>query len=67
MTEGYDGDSEINTLFPVECPVCPDEEKTHIVEGPIRFIHGPTASLGPDRVLVGSDRGGASRADAVHR
>ncbi|HSU58020.1 MAG TPA: GTP cyclohydrolase I [Bryobacteraceae bacterium] len=37
MTEGYDGDSKLSTLFPVECPVCPDEEKTHIVEGPIRF------------------------------
>jgi len=37
MTEGYDGDSKISTLFPVECPVCPDEEKTHVVEGPIRF------------------------------
>jgi len=37
MTEGYDGDSKLSTLFPVECPVCPDEEKTHVVEGPIRF------------------------------
>ncbi len=37
MTEGYDGDTKINTLFPVECPFCPEEEKTHIVEGPIRF------------------------------
>jgi len=37
MTEGYDGDSKLSTLFPVECPVCPDEEKTHILEGPIRF------------------------------
>ena len=37
MTEGYDGDPKMSTLFPVECPVCPDEEKTHIVEGPIRF------------------------------
>lgn len=27
MTEGYDGDSKLSTLFPVECPVCPDEEK----------------------------------------
>ena len=37
MTEGYDGDSKISTLFPVECPTCPEEEKTHVVEGPIRF------------------------------
>ncbi len=37
MTEGYDGDPRLSTLFPVECPVCPDEEKTHVVEGPIRF------------------------------
>jgi len=37
MTEGYDGDSKLSTLFPVECPTCPDEEKTHVVEGPIRF------------------------------
>ena len=37
ITEGDDGDSKINTLFPVECPLCPDEEKTHIVEGPIRL------------------------------
>ena len=33
----YDGDAKLSTLFPVECPVCPDEEKTHVVEGPIRF------------------------------
>jgi len=37
MTEGYDGDSKLSTLFPVECPAGPDEEKTHVVEGPIRF------------------------------
>jgi GTP cyclohydrolase IA len=37
MTEGYDGDAKLSTLFPVECLVCPDEEKTHLVEGPIRF------------------------------
>lgn len=37
MTEGYDGDSKLSTLFPVECPTCPDVEKTHVVEGPIRF------------------------------
>ena len=37
MTEGYDGDSKLSTLFPVACPGCRDEEKTHIVEGPIRF------------------------------
>jgi len=37
MTEGYDGDPKLSTLFPVECPVCPEEEKTHVVEGPIRF------------------------------
>ncbi len=30
-------DLKINTLFPVEYPVCPDEEKTPVVEGPIRF------------------------------
>ncbi len=37
MTEGYDGDPKLSTLFPVECPICPDEEKTHVVEGPIQF------------------------------
>lgn len=37
MTEGYDGDPKLTTVFPVECPICPDEEKTHVVEGPIRF------------------------------
>jgi GTP cyclohydrolase I len=37
MTEGYDGDSKISTVFPVECSTCPEDEKTHIVEGPIRF------------------------------
>ncbi len=37
MTEGYDGDPKLSTVFPVECPVCPDEEKTHVVEGPISF------------------------------
>jgi len=37
MTEGYDGDSKLSTLFPVECPTCQEEEKTHVVEGPIRF------------------------------
>ncbi len=37
MTEGYDGDPKLSTLFPVECPTCPDAEKTHVVEGPIRF------------------------------
>lgn len=37
MTEGYDGDAKLSTLFPVECPVCPDEEKTHMVDGPTRF------------------------------
>ena len=37
MTEGYDGDAKLSAMFPVECPVCPDEEKTHLVEGPIRF------------------------------
>lgn len=37
MTEGYDGDSKLSTLFPAECPICPGAEKTHIVEGPIRF------------------------------
>jgi GTP cyclohydrolase I len=37
MTEGYDGDPKLSTLFPVDCPTCPEEEKTHVVEGPIRF------------------------------
>jgi GTP cyclohydrolase I len=37
MTEGYDGDPKLSTLFPVECPRCPEAEKTHIVEGPINF------------------------------
>jgi GTP cyclohydrolase IA len=37
MTEGYDGDPKLSTLFPGECPACPEEEKTHIVEGPIYF------------------------------
>ncbi len=37
MTEGYDGDPRLSTLFPVACPTCPDEEKTHVVEGPISF------------------------------
>ena len=27
MTEGYDGDPKLSTLFPVECPSCPEEEK----------------------------------------
>ncbi len=26
MTEGYDGDPKLSTLFPVECPICPDED-----------------------------------------
>jgi GTP cyclohydrolase IA len=34
MTEGYDGDPKLSTLFPVECPTCPEAEKTHVVEGP---------------------------------
>jgi GTP cyclohydrolase I len=37
MTEGYDGDPKLSTVFPIECPVCPPEERTHVVEGPIRF------------------------------
>lgn len=37
MTEGYDGDPKLSTLFPVECPTCPEAEKTHVVEGPIHF------------------------------
>ena len=37
MTEGYDGDAKLSTLFPVECPVRPANEKTHLVEGTIRF------------------------------
>src|SRR5947207_7619010 len=28
MTEGYDGDAKLSTLFPVEFPVWPDEVKT---------------------------------------
>lgn len=38
MTEGYDGDPKLSTLFPVECPSCEQEDKTHVVEGPISFI-----------------------------
>lgn len=37
MTEGYDGDPKLSTLFPAICPTCPQEERTHVVEGPIRF------------------------------
>lgn len=37
MTEGYDGDPKLSTLFSVECPTCPEAEKTHVVEGPIHF------------------------------
>ena|SRR5437867_2034552 len=31
MTEGYDGDPKLSTIFPAECFVCPDGEKTHVV------------------------------------
>jgi len=27
----------LSTLFPVGCPSCPEEKKTHVVECPIRF------------------------------
>lgn len=37
MTEGYDGDPKLGAAFPVECPTCPEEEKTHVTEGPILF------------------------------
>jgi GTP cyclohydrolase I len=37
MTEGYDGDPKIGAAFPVECPKCPESEKTHVTEGPISF------------------------------
>ena len=37
MTEGYDGDPKIGAAFPVECPICPEAEKTHVTEGPILF------------------------------
>lgn len=37
MTEGYDGDPKLSTIFPIECPTCPEAEKTHVVEGPIHF------------------------------
>ncbi|HEX5430911.1 MAG TPA: GTP cyclohydrolase I [Bryobacteraceae bacterium] len=37
MTGGYDGDPKLSTLFPAECPICPEDERTHVVEGPIRF------------------------------
>ena len=37
MTEGYDGDPKLGAAFPVECPTCPEPEKTHVTEGPILF------------------------------
>ncbi len=37
MTEGYDGDPKLGAAFPVECPRCPEAEKTHVTEGPILF------------------------------
>jgi GTP cyclohydrolase I len=37
MTEGYDGDPKLGAAFPVECPTCPEAEKTHVTEGPILF------------------------------
>ena len=37
MTEGYDGDPKLNSVFPDECPRCPDEDREHILEGPIEF------------------------------
>jgi len=37
MTEGYDGDPKLGAAFPVECPACPETEKTHVTEGPILF------------------------------
>lgn len=38
MTAGYDGDPKLETVFPGECPACPDEEMEQIVEGPISFF-----------------------------
>lgn len=35
MSAGYDGDEKIRAIFPNECPGCPPEHLTHIVEGPI--------------------------------
>lgn len=37
MTEGYGRDPKLSTPFPIERPICLDEGKTHVVEGPIRF------------------------------
>lgn len=38
MTGGHEGDPKIETVFPTECPACPDEEMEQIVEGPISFF-----------------------------
>ncbi len=38
MTSGYEGDPKIETVFPGECPACPEEEMEQIVEGPISFF-----------------------------
>ena len=54
MTERYDGDPKLSTLVPVECAVCAGEEKTHMVEGAIRF----TACEHPVLPIGGSVRVG---------
>lgn len=38
MTAGYDGDPKLETVFPGECPTCPDEAMEQVVEGPISFF-----------------------------
>lgn len=38
MTAGYDGDPRLETVFPGECPACPDDEMEQVVEGPITFF-----------------------------
>ncbi|MBI2536269.1 MAG: GTP cyclohydrolase I [Gemmatimonadetes bacterium] len=38
MTGGYDGDPKLETVFPGECPTCPDEAMEQVVEGPISFF-----------------------------
>jgi GTP cyclohydrolase I len=37
MTAGYDGDPKLETVFPGECPTCPDDAREQVVEGPIAF------------------------------
>lgn len=38
MTAGYDGDPKLETVFPGECPGCPDKDMERVVEGPISFF-----------------------------